>query len=45
MRRGLLLSLLSLLLVLGGLAWSWWKGRAPEAADRVVRPETRKEGP
>jgi hypothetical protein len=41
--RGLLLSLLSLLVVLGGFAWSWWKSRGPGAAGSVMRPETREE--
>jgi hypothetical protein len=41
--RGLLLSLLSLLIVLGGLAWSWWKSRGPGAAGRVMPPGIREE--
>jgi hypothetical protein len=43
MMRGLLLSLLSLMLVLGGFAWSWWKGRRPGAVGRVTRSEDREE--
>jgi uncharacterized membrane protein YfhO len=42
-RRGLLLSLVSLLVVLGGFAWSWWKGRGPGSVGPVVRPEIREE--
>jgi len=41
--RGLLLSLLSLLVVLGGFAWSWWKSRGPLAAGSVTRSEAREE--
>jgi uncharacterized membrane protein YfhO len=41
--RGLLLSLLSLLVVLGGFAWSWWKSRGPLAAGNGMRHETREE--
>lgn len=37
--RGLMLSLLSLLVVLGGFAWSWWKGRGPGAAGGVMRTQ------
>jgi len=41
--RGLLLSLLSLLVVLGGFAWAWWKSRGPLAAGSGMRSETREE--
>jgi hypothetical protein len=37
-RRGLLVSLASLLLVLCGFGWSWWQGRRAPAAGRAAPP-------
>jgi hypothetical protein len=41
--RGLLLSIMSLLVVLAGFAWSWWTSRRPPAAGSVMSSETRGE--
>jgi hypothetical protein len=41
--RGLMLSILSLLVVLGGFAWSWWKRRGPGAAGGVMQSESGEE--